>query len=188
MKLGDFIQEYRKQHDLSQRQFAEKCNLSNGYISMLEKGMNPNTGEPVTPTLLNLKKLADGMNITIMKLLEVIDDMPLNISEQVNINQTSYIQILYDNLNTEGQEQLLNYTKYLFMQDKYKKVGSGALQADGAEDIELLLAEMDQQEKHTARVAALGGSSKDTAEVHPTPEGLEMLREIIKEDTNDNQD
>lgn len=44
MTLSDFVKEYRKEHDLSQRQFAAICGLSNGYISMLEKNMNPKTG------------------------------------------------------------------------------------------------------------------------------------------------
>ena len=44
MKIGDLIQKYRAEHDMSQRQFAIMCGLSNGYISMLEKGKNPKTG------------------------------------------------------------------------------------------------------------------------------------------------
>ena len=71
MRLGDFIKKYREQHDLSQRQFALSCGLSNGYISMLERGINPNTDKPVTPNLQQLKKLADGMGTTMMELLEV---------------------------------------------------------------------------------------------------------------------
>ena len=35
MTLGDCIREYREAHDLSQRQFAELCGLSNAYISIL---------------------------------------------------------------------------------------------------------------------------------------------------------
>ena len=54
MTLKDLIIEYRNDHGLSQRQFATACGLSNGYISMLEKGMNPNTKLPVTPTLPKL--------------------------------------------------------------------------------------------------------------------------------------
>ena len=80
MKLGDLIREYREKHDLSQRQFAEKCDLSNGYISILEKGTNPNTGKPVTPTIPQLKKIATGLGITTMEMLECVDDMPIDIS------------------------------------------------------------------------------------------------------------
>lgn len=79
MKLGDLIREYREQHDLSQRQFADRCDLSNGYISILEKGANPNTGKPVTPTIPQLKKLASGLGMSMMDMLELVDDMPIDI-------------------------------------------------------------------------------------------------------------
>lgn len=80
MKLGELIRTYRERSKLSQRQFADKCDLSNGYISILEKGLNPNTGRPVTPTIPQLKKLAAGMNITIGEMFELVDDMPIDIS------------------------------------------------------------------------------------------------------------
>ena len=82
MRLGDFIKKYREQHDLSQRQFALSCGLSNGYISMLERRVNPNTDKPVTPNLQQLKKLADGMGTTMMELLESVDDMPIDIATE----------------------------------------------------------------------------------------------------------
>lgn len=79
MKLRDLIKNYRDAHDLSQRQFANQCNLSNGYISILEKGVNPKTGKPVTPTIPQLKKLADGMAMTLNELFEKVDDMPVSL-------------------------------------------------------------------------------------------------------------
>lgn len=80
MKLGDLIVEYRTINKLSQRQFADKCGLSNGYISMLERGINPKTQKPITPTIPQLKKLADGMVMTISEILEQVDDMPIDLS------------------------------------------------------------------------------------------------------------
>lgn len=80
MTLGTFISQYRKLHDLSQRQFATMCELSNGYISMLEKGVNPATGKPVTPTIPQLQKLAKGMGITITDLFERVEDIPIDIN------------------------------------------------------------------------------------------------------------
>lgn len=76
MTLGNLIKEYRDKHGLSQRQLAARCDLSNGYISILEKGVNPNTGKPVTPTIPQLKKLADGMAMTLSELFEAVEDMP----------------------------------------------------------------------------------------------------------------
>ena len=80
MKLGDLIREYREQNDLSQRQFAIRCGLSNGYISMLERGENPKTHKPVTPTLQQIKKLADGMRMATSELMGTVDDMPVDLS------------------------------------------------------------------------------------------------------------
>lgn len=83
MKLGDLIRSYRESHDLSQRQFALRCDLSNGYISILEKGVNPNTQRPVTPTIPQLKKLADGMGMSLTDLFEQVDDMPIDFGSNI---------------------------------------------------------------------------------------------------------
>lgn len=45
MTLGEIIVKYRLEHGLSQRQFALRCGLSNGYIAMIEKNRNPATGK-----------------------------------------------------------------------------------------------------------------------------------------------
>ena len=79
MTLRELITQYRSEHGLSQRQFATQCSLSNGYISMLEKGVNPKTQLPLTPTLPALKKLATGMGISLSELISVADDMPVSL-------------------------------------------------------------------------------------------------------------
>lgn len=82
MKLGELIQNYRETHDLSQRQFATLCGLSNAYISILEKGINPRTSKPVTPTLPQLKKIADCMSMSVMELFDSVDDMPIDLTPE----------------------------------------------------------------------------------------------------------
>ena len=84
MTVGDIIKEYRINHGLSQRQFAIKCNLSNGYISMLEKGVNPKTQQPIMPSITLLKTIADAMNISLNELLTKADDMPVNLSADLD--------------------------------------------------------------------------------------------------------
>ncbi len=79
MTLRDLITKYRAEHELSQRQFANHCALSNGYIAMLEKGINPKTQQPITPTLPVLKKLAKGMNMSLAELFVAADDMPIDL-------------------------------------------------------------------------------------------------------------
>ena len=82
MKLAELITNYRSVHSLSQRQFGAQCGLSTGYISLIEKEVNPQTGKPMVPTLAVLNKIAKGMNMTIDELISVCDDMPVNISEK----------------------------------------------------------------------------------------------------------
>ena len=93
MKLGDLIREYRESHDLSQRQFADRCGLSNGYISMLERHINPNTQKPIIPTMPKLKKLANGMGISMSELFEKVDDMPLELTvkDMISLYSSEYL-------------------------------------------------------------------------------------------------
>lgn len=86
MTLSELIKKYRKEHgNMSQRQFALICSLSNGCISMLEKGTNSNTGEPITPTLPVLKKVAEGMNISLSELLTVADDIEIDLTDAYDL-------------------------------------------------------------------------------------------------------
>ena len=75
MKLSNLIIAYRKEHNLSQRQFAEKCGVTNGYISMIENDRNPSTEKPVIPSLDKLKAIANAMNISLNELIDTIDDV-----------------------------------------------------------------------------------------------------------------
>ncbi len=81
MTLSELIISYRKENDLSQRKFAEICGLSNGYISMLENGVNPKTGMPITPTLQKLRSLASGLNLSINELFAMVDDIDIVLND-----------------------------------------------------------------------------------------------------------
>lgn len=94
MTLSDFVKEYRKEHDLSQRQFAAICGLSNGYISMLEKNMNPKTGLPLTPSLPALKKISDGMGISLADMLTTVDDMPVELLSDISEDSANELSAL----------------------------------------------------------------------------------------------
>ena len=80
MKLSEILIDYRNKMNISQREFSRACNLSNSYISFLEREMNPRTGKPMAPTLEQYKKLANGMNISVQRLFELLDeDAPVNL-------------------------------------------------------------------------------------------------------------
>lgn len=123
MTLKDLIIEYRNDHGLSQRQFATACGLSNGYISMLEKEMNPNTKLPVTPTLPKLKQLASGMGMSLTDLLVKVDDMPVElilddadskkIVPEIEDELDAEIMKIISGLTPEKKQQALSYIQYL---------------------------------------------------------------------------
>lgn len=129
MTLKELIVSYRSEHSLSQRQFATLCGLSNGYISMLEKGINPNTKLPVTPTLPKLKSLASGMNMTLERLLAAVDDMPVDLTFDSNGNPApthTYSQStqeaveLFEQLDVLDQGKIIGKMEDMLEADKYK--------------------------------------------------------------------
>ncbi len=81
MKLSNIIIKYRTENELSQREFAKRCGLSNSYISFIEKESNPKTKRPMAPSLERYKQLADGMGISVQSLFEMLDDdVPVSLS------------------------------------------------------------------------------------------------------------
>ena len=73
MTLGDIVLKYREDHHLSQRQFAMKCGVSNGYISMIENNENPSTGKPVAVGISIIKSIASAMGMTVHELMGMCD-------------------------------------------------------------------------------------------------------------------
>lgn len=88
MLLGEIISNYRREHKLSQRQFAELCgDITNGYISMLENNRNPSTDKPIIPSIDKLKCIAHGMNMSLQSLLDLADDMPVDLTENQEVKR-----------------------------------------------------------------------------------------------------
>lgn len=59
-----------------------QCGLSTGYISLIEKEINPQTGKPMVPSLPVMNKLALGMGLTLDELLSMCDDMDVSLNEK----------------------------------------------------------------------------------------------------------
>jgi len=124
MTLSELIKEYRKDHRLSQRQFAIKCNVSNVHISMLENNLNPRTGKPLTPTLPMLKKIADGMNISLDELLARTEDFLVDLSPALQSDLTPdeiIIIELYRQLDRDDRGEIRGEMKHMLKSDKYNK-------------------------------------------------------------------
>ena len=66
LPLGRAIRSRRECLGLSQEKLAERCGFDRTYISMLERGKR-------NPSLMNLLKLAKGLQTSVSKLTEVYD-------------------------------------------------------------------------------------------------------------------
>ena len=64
-QLAENIRKRRKELNLSQEQLAHKCDFDRTYISMLERGKR-------NPSLVNLKKLSLGLEISLSNLLQQV--------------------------------------------------------------------------------------------------------------------
>ena len=124
MKLSELIIEYRREHGISQRQMASQCSLSTGYISLIEKEINPQTGKPMVPSLAVLNKLAKGMGITLDNLLSVCDDMPVDISatEKTVLDEKDGLDLeiadIILSLSESKKQEALRYLRYLAAQEE----------------------------------------------------------------------
>lgn len=73
MTLGEIINRYRADHDMSMRAFARASGLSVTYISSLENGVTQRGNRP-TPSLETYRAIAKAMGMDIDTLLRAIDD------------------------------------------------------------------------------------------------------------------
>lgn len=141
MTLGKIIQEYREANDMSQRQFAERCGLSNAYISILEKNESPKTKEAPVPTIAVFKVIADEIGIPVHELMEKANETKVSMGQKMQLSplrkqiRDDVIAILNERIDHESpenellelfrtmtksdQDKLLDYARYIV--DSYKR-------------------------------------------------------------------
>ena len=108
MKLSTILIEYRERMQISQRELARRCDLSNSYISFIENEFNPRTGKPIIPTLEQYQKLANGMGLSVQQLFERLDtDAPVDLrATSPDHPVRDDIRILAQDLSKLSPEQL----------------------------------------------------------------------------------
>lgn len=126
MTLGEFVKGFRERMNWSQREFARQTGLSNTYISLLEKGgINPKTGEPITPDMATLRSIASVTGESVHSLLSQVDDFYIDISSDATINpaltlkepSTQFnveeleIVNIWNTLSEDGKQYLLQQAK-----------------------------------------------------------------------------
>ena len=111
MKLGDKIKQFRLEKKLTMQQLADLSGKSKGYISMLEKGINPQTQKPIEPSLEAIQSIAKSLKVDLEDLISDTEDVirlpKLNNSLVENITDT------VTKLNEENQNKTYKFAKNL---------------------------------------------------------------------------
>jgi len=121
MTLGEVVHEYRTKNKLTMQEFADRCGLSKGYISMIEKGKHPQNARNLVPTFETIAKIAKGMNTDINTFVSV-----LNLDTLVTVNMDGVkhnqmpdeLQILESNWDVLSSDDI---GMIRFIASKYKK-------------------------------------------------------------------
>lgn len=104
MKLGEWIKKYRHAHGMSMQDFANMVGISKAYVGQLEKGVNPRTGKPISPTILAIGKISREVGIPINEFLEMLDkDQPVTIPSETAILADAYFVNRYNMLDDVGR-------------------------------------------------------------------------------------
>lgn len=112
MKLGEKIKLLRNEYNYTMQELADKSNLTKGYISMLEKGINPTTKKEIIPSLDTVQNIAVAFNIDLETLLtDVYSNVQL---PKPTPSLPSTVQQIVDTtkqLQPPRQDNVLQYAK-----------------------------------------------------------------------------
>lgn len=73
MTLGEFVKQYKEQHNMSSRSFAAMVGISPQQVLNIEKGIG-NDGKPMTSTWKTYQKIADAVGMSENDFLNVLSD------------------------------------------------------------------------------------------------------------------
>jgi len=102
MRLEERIKQLRINRNMTMQQLADLSNLTKGYISMLEKGLNPSTKKPIVPSLETVQNLANAFNMTLEELLDGVEG-------NVSLTRNDSIMTIYTQLTSQRQERVYDF-------------------------------------------------------------------------------
>ena len=188
MKIGEWLKAYREQHGLSMRAMADLCGFSKAYINILEKGVNPKTGKPISPTMQAFEKIARATKTDIDTLFKILDsDQPVTLQKQKEYSDT-FKRPAYDDLS-----KFLDKTEIIFDGDTYSLDDDDRQKLRNA--LEFVFWDAKQQNKRKKKNAAKQDKTPPTEEETPdtaaligkkilsaSPEAQVAIDQIIRDD------
>lgn len=138
MKLGDKIKQFRLKKKLTMQQLADLSGKSKGYISMLEKGINPQTQKPIEPSLEAIQSIAKSLNVDLEDLISDTEDVIR--LPKLNNPIVEKITNTVQKLNKDNQNKTYQYTKNL-LQFQNRTVKEVSIKYKSKELTEILVTE-----------------------------------------------
>ena len=124
MTLGDIIKKYREENSATMEQVAKLCDITKGYVAMLERNINSKTGKPVKPTIETILKVCDGLRLDINEVFSLLDDdymISLPVKQNLPLSQDEEdLLSLYRSLDASGKKLVIDYTDTLCASKKYE--------------------------------------------------------------------
>lgn len=122
--LGEYVKQ--KRGDMSLRDFAKRCGLSHTHLDSIEKGFDPRTGKPVSPTIEVLRKIAKGTGSTLGDFLIaagfIDNDYIRHNGDMSYLSEDDVYTLLQDEikeaLNTEDKESLKRFAALWYNHQK----------------------------------------------------------------------
>lgn len=111
MKLGAKIKHFRNERKLTMQQLGDLSGKTKGYISMLEKGINPQTKKPIVPSLTTIQSIAKALSIDLDELISDTEDV-IKLPKITN-DTIEKITTTVQQLNEENQNKTYKYAKNL---------------------------------------------------------------------------
>lgn len=86
MTIGDIIKSYRAEHHISQDIIANRAGVSKAYISILERNVNPKTGQPPVASLKTINSIAKAIGSDFDSIFDQLDDdIKIAVGEQIPV-------------------------------------------------------------------------------------------------------
>lgn len=129
MNFSETLYTIRKQKKLSQKKLAEIANVSQASINYWEKGQR-------TPSIDAIEKLANALDVSTSQLLGtdyMIDDgFIFTFDDENELKEVGMKKVVvptkrktlldaFSQLNTDGQDKVIEYTEDILENPKYKK-------------------------------------------------------------------
>jgi transcriptional regulator with XRE-family HTH domain len=114
--FGEYLRKLRKERGFTLREVENKVNVSNAYLSQLERG------ERGVPTIRVLSKLAEAYGVSLTSLTEEMEGIIHKDREEYMLNLPSpdsqFVIRSYESLSEGNKEALMKFLQYLLKEEQ----------------------------------------------------------------------